>query len=611
VKPTCSHILDYSVSKAKGLVVVAMIVKPPSRRPQNWRPFLLLFVATQLCLVFRMKYLLEGANHRKEFGLVEHLKSFRKKQTTLSSDIVFGIPTIARPGNPDYLLRTVRSMRKRGLPLDQLYILQGNDGRNPHPVLENVTREFQANPSGKNKTFSLVPRDETPVDLNYKLTRGDKRVVEAFRDVLPRKQWRIQESHDFMWLMQYMLDHSNASYIGFNQDDSVWVRDLPNLTRALDHDEEHSIISLYGVLSLRHKKCGHEDFCGMVSLIFRRSVLQSFLEWMQPRWKETPIDWTLEDFIDAKNITMTVLPSAKHIGRTSSFDQNTKWGEKGKKKGKKPSEYYAYQMPEITEITHFCDEPTTPHPVVFGIPTLPRFHNPHYLSWTIESMRRNCVSLDQIFVYPLYRKESPVAALLTRVYDGMEDESFHYVPNEKTSHQISIDYNITRPQIPSVVEAAKDGDDWKKWRIQDAHDFRHLAYYMLEHTDSPYIGFHQDDVEWEAGVLLLSALAKNHSILSLHRPSHGDTRNQMQQGVDCNVWGNADCGIMSLIFRRDTLQSFLTWMEPLWKELPLAWTLKDFCSEHGITIATTANGSPTRHIGKPQSLYEEYQDIFT
>jgi hypothetical protein len=46
--------------------------------------------------------------------------------------------------------------------------------------------------------------------------------------------------------MQYMLDHTNASYIGFNQDDSVWVRDLPNLTQALDHDEEHSIISLYG-----------------------------------------------------------------------------------------------------------------------------------------------------------------------------------------------------------------------------------------------------------------------------------------------------------------------------------------------------------------------------
>jgi hypothetical protein len=65
-------------------------------------------------------------------------------------------------------------MRKRGLPLDQLYILQGNDGWDPHPVLENVTTEFQANPAEKNKTCPLVPRDETPVEFNYQLSWGGK-----------------------------------------------------------------------------------------------------------------------------------------------------------------------------------------------------------------------------------------------------------------------------------------------------------------------------------------------------------------------------------------------------------------------------------------------------
>jgi hypothetical protein len=322
----------------------------------KWRlpiPILHSIVATPLlwiCFLFWMQsYLLEGAIDHKEFGLIQHPKPFRKKKhTTISSDIVFAIPTIARPGNPDYLRRTVRSMSKRGLSLDQLYILQGND--DPHPVLESVTREFQANAGGKNKTFSLVPRDETPVDFSYQLSRHqDERAVEAFKDELQRKKWRIQESHDFMWLMQYMLDHTNASYIGFNQDDSVWVRDLPNLTQALDNDAEHSIISLYGLLSLRHKRCVHDDFCGMVSLIFRRSVLQSFLEWMQPLWKETPIDWTLEDYMDANNITMTVLPSAKHIGKTSSFHVNKRygknvdkmWGKNGKKRGFPSYEYYA------------------------------------------------------------------------------------------------------------------------------------------------------------------------------------------------------------------------------------------------------------------------------
>jgi hypothetical protein len=180
---------------------------------------------------------------------------------------------------------------------------------------------------------------------------------------------------------------------------------LPNLTQALGHDKKHSIVSLYLQSGVRHHICIHEGFCGVASLIFWRNTLDTFLSWMQPIWKELPIDWMLEDFLDVNNMAITIHPSVKHIGKTSSFKKRKRWeGEQGIRNGYK-YDCFAYQKPEIAEIAeiiHLC-EPTT-QLVVFGIPTLPRFHNPHYLLWMLKSMRQNCVKLNQIFVYLLCTK---------------------------------------------------------------------------------------------------------------------------------------------------------------------------------------------------------------
>jgi hypothetical protein len=80
--------------------------------------------------------------------------------------------------------RSDRCASKKGLSLDQLYnILHGND--DPYLVLVIATREFQENAGGKKKSCSLVPRDETPIDLlNYNIIsrRLNQRTVQAFRD---------------------------------------------------------------------------------------------------------------------------------------------------------------------------------------------------------------------------------------------------------------------------------------------------------------------------------------------------------------------------------------------------------------------------------------------
>ena len=55
-----------------------------------------------------------------------------------------------------------------------------------------------------------------------------------------------------------------------------------------------------------HDPGGH---CGMVSLVFGRTTLRKFLDWASEddRWKEKPIDWTLNDFVKLKNLD-TICP---------------------------------------------------------------------------------------------------------------------------------------------------------------------------------------------------------------------------------------------------------------------------------------------------------------
>jgi hypothetical protein len=561
-----------------------------------------------------------------------------KKQAIAPRSIVFGIPTIAREGNLDYLRQTVHSMHEQGgIPLDQIYILHGGKDE-PHSILEEMTREQQAQQLEASTSFSLVPRDEQPINIQYHFSIGhkdgtDKRVLEAFMDDPKLKEWRIQESHDFMWLMRYMLNHTNASYIGFNQDDSVWIHGLPpNITHVLNldndnnvNDNAHSIISLYSQSSVRDTKCFHDDSCGLVSLIFCRPVLLSFLEWMQPLWKEQPLDWTLEEFVRTNNMNITIYPSVKHIGRESSYGD----GDKTRRFNVRPKDQVDYEIHEPTfpEIIHNCDE-TTIQPIVFGIPTLPRPNNPQYLAWTIEMMRQNCIRLDQIYVYPIYHKVSPLVANLTRQYDGMAEgsgggsaTSFHLVVPEEDAGGNNAEMDINLIEDPNYIASKYQvaREDRKKWILQDAHDFRFLAQYLLDHnTDAstPYIGFNQDDIMWDDMLPELQKVLENndneHSILSLHHTRRKPVLSEQEVNPSMNCYEDVDCGIRSLIFHRDTLQAFLRWMERIFRRepqqlQPLTFFLQDFAKAHGIIIS--AAHSITKHIGGSLSPFEEYQEI--
>jgi hypothetical protein len=67
-----------------------------------------------------------------------------------------------------------------------------------------------------------------------------------------------------------------------------------------------------------HGVGGH---CGMVSFVFERATLRKFLDWMavDDRWKEKPIDWTLNDFVKEFGYKMPVHRIVRHIGEIRSI----------------------------------------------------------------------------------------------------------------------------------------------------------------------------------------------------------------------------------------------------------------------------------------------------
>jgi hypothetical protein len=165
------------------------------------------------------------------------------------------------------------------------------------------------------EAYQHVPVNPHPVNTDYDVTRpDDDQVQTAAKDDVVRKRWRIQEAADFRCLLQYVLDHTDARYIAFNQDDGQWTRPL-----VLPSTPLTSLWAL-GQAKDCHDAGGH---CGLVAFVFQRETLWDFLQWMTPLWKEKPIDWTLNDFVRQRGLHMPVQKIVHHLGTRSSFDYIT------------------------------------------------------------------------------------------------------------------------------------------------------------------------------------------------------------------------------------------------------------------------------------------------
>ena len=205
--------------------------------------------------------------------------------------VVIGIPTIARKGNPDYLRRTLVSIQQHGFPMDAVYVMHANDA--PHPIFESVRAEF---------ALHLVEPSNQSISIEYTPTRlEDSQVKTALRDSPHQKQWRIREARDWRHLMETMLRTTNADFVVFNQDDGEWIGPYPSPLEP--------ITSLWSTCD------------GMVSFVFERATLRKFLDWMavDDRWKEKPIDWTLNDFVKEFGYKIPVHRIVRHIGKIRSI----------------------------------------------------------------------------------------------------------------------------------------------------------------------------------------------------------------------------------------------------------------------------------------------------
>jgi hypothetical protein len=132
----------------------------------------------------------------------------------------------------------------------------------------------------------------------------------------------------------------------------------------------------------------------MVSMIFRRDVLEHFLRWMKPLWKEAPIDWTLEDFTTITKARARIYQMVKHIGIQSLFKFNQ---QRPIMTPAEKREYIKNNKAKILpEVPGQCQDMDTEHILVFGMPTMARQDNPDYLKWTVESMRQNCIKLHMV-----------------------------------------------------------------------------------------------------------------------------------------------------------------------------------------------------------------------
>jgi len=182
-------------------------------------------------------------------------------------------------------------MQHHGFSMDAVYVMKSNDA--PHPVYDASLREFQ---------FRKVEPPNVPVNIQYTPNPArleDSQVQVAFADSPHQKTWRISEARDWRYLMEYILKTTKAKFIIFNQDDGEWITQF-----SLPTDP------------ITNRWTG-----GMVSIAFERTTLRKFLDWIEDRWKEKPIDWTLDDFAREFGYKVPhLVGTVRHIGQVRSIE---------------------------------------------------------------------------------------------------------------------------------------------------------------------------------------------------------------------------------------------------------------------------------------------------
>lgn len=265
---------------------------------------------------------------------VSKLKRATKNQQVPSCNevprqpVVFGIFSLHQTTENSFtttiLDGAVRSMRTNCLGVNQIYITESSNNPSIRPLLDDLAQQHTYQEKGntnttmngsspnKNSSFVVVPGPPA-VSIHYNMTRPqNERLQLAWKDDDSQKQKRIHLAHSFMWSASYLLNHTTVPYIGFNQEDAYWLSPLPNLTEALNL---HPIISLYGGNGhgSHESTCFKSTSCFFASYIFRRDTLQDFLDWMDPLFKEGPLDWSLEDYVSEKKLVIPIFPMIQKV----------------------------------------------------------------------------------------------------------------------------------------------------------------------------------------------------------------------------------------------------------------------------------------------------------
>ena len=269
-------------------------------------------------------------------------------------------------------------------------------------------------------------------------------------------------------------------------------------------------------------------------------------------------------------------------------------------------EQYASFWPPVCSKTKRGKGPVTsaavlsnsaPPEVVFAIPARNRPGDPDCLTRTIASMQAlgGIRVKDQVYVMDCKSAlemdrggSTPHPTLDTaqrqyefrRIDQDTRPVDIHYTPSP-----------ARRVYDNEVERAFNDSDHQKRWRIQEAQDWRHIMATLLHTTSNarvPYIGINQDYAEWEGTPLVFDA-----PITSLWSEAGEGCEVCQQRDIPVGRLqaNSCNCGMVAMVFQRETLQSFLDWLEikGRWKEKPVDWSLADFAQEcgHQIVIKQT------------------------
>ena len=281
-------------------------------------------------------------------------------------EVVFGVPTMERRGtfgkkeNVLYLPKVIDSILEYADP-SRVYLMKAGNKMAEHSVrfagatclclrlhltaaatepsfcgvfcLQTMDSVLRLHPSLNVVDSSSVEKQLIRHHMhgeNYSLpANADFAMKIALQEGPQKRGWRLSEASDFIFLMSELLTRSDAPYIGFHQDDAEWTQP-PEILGA-------PIQSLYqfrpggpiaagdtqmgiGIKCITTGICNCALACGMVSMVFRRDVLQQFLGAIKPgAWKLKPIDMLLNDFLTANGFEWPATRSVQHKGSTSSY----------------------------------------------------------------------------------------------------------------------------------------------------------------------------------------------------------------------------------------------------------------------------------------------------